>query len=419
MARVHSVGFALFAGWLASCGWGTVDATGPSVGSPDAAAPRVPKPGDRDGDDLGDEDEARFGTGPDNPDSDEDGIPDGVEVRVHQTDPKKRDTDGDGVGDGRELGVLKTDPKTANPEFATTMEVADAQAGNAGGVPIKIARRAYEPGEALPDKMLCDKPSPDSRCFFHVPKTTYWMGAQASDPAGRNHDPAARPEEGPVHEVTVGPFLIAKFEVLAHHYALCLEAGYCDPAGHDASGYANAGRAERRQHPMNAVTWDAARRYCDYLGGRLPTEAEWELAARGAEHRPWPWGVVPHCGRALQNPGQIADPIFTDGPQAECVEDGTGESGQLRYPSPFGLLGVSGNVWEWVEDGYAADAYARHTSDRPLGPTDATSRVQRGGGWMNTDPKDRRATSRGGMRPDQKLPDVGFRCVRDLAGEAL
>jgi len=253
-----------------------------------------------------------------------------------------------------------------------------------------------------------------------VAQGKFAMGAQAKDPAGRGYDAAAQPEEGPVHDVTVGPFWMMRLEFPAALWDRCVELRWCDAADAAAgTSLFNAGMP-RPGHPINGVTWAGAARACEWLGGRLPTEAEWEYAARGAEARRWPWGPLKQCGVMPFRSNSDGSGLTLDDGQEfeECANDGTANSGRLRGTSPFEVLGMAGNVWEWTADWYAPDAYATHAPANPTGPATGTARVQRGGGWTSLDPLDLRSAARGSMKPDQKMHDVGFRCVRDVKGDA-
>lgn len=245
-------------------------------------------------------------------------------------------------------------------------------------------------------------------CYVAIPGATFKMGAQATDPAAPGYDPAASPGEGPVHEVTVSPFWMQKHEVSTNIATRCIETGGCDRAEF-ASGepLLNLG-TDHNEHPINAITWEGARQVCAWAGGRLATEAEWELAARGTDGRRWPWGNTVACPTVGVDPKQPWEIGHTAPP---CLQRGTLPFNDLRGPSPQEVVGMGGSVWEWVADWYAEDAYAQHAAKDPRGPETGTRRTQRGGGWMDEDPTEMRATNRIGVDPSAKLPDVGARCV--------
>jgi len=230
----------LILAWLLACG-----------GSGPAAAPTDD---DADADGLSDADEARLGTDPANPDSDGDGKTDGVEVHKHKTDPTKMDTDGDGAPDGAELAG-NTDPLVPNPEFMPDDPTPPAP-DRLDGQP-KEPTRNLSPDEALPKEWRCG-PGAYEGCFVFVAEGKFAMGAQAKDPSARGHDPAAQPEEGPVHDVTVGPLWMMRLEFPAALWDRCVELRWCD-AAEAAAGTSlfNAGMT-RPGHPINGVTQTAS-----------------------------------------------------------------------------------------------------------------------------------------------------------------
>jgi len=239
-------------------------------------------------------------------------------------------------------------------------------------------------------------------CLRFVPGGTYHMGAQATQPDAPAHDLDASADEAPVHVVTISALYVMRTEVNAHAYMRCVGAGACRLEDVlTVGGYFNYGQPHRGSHPINGVNWFGARRFCEWLGGRLPTEAEWEFLARGSDERRFPWGEEP--------------PDCVDGRSAGlhqgCPSDGTRPPGIRTTATAAGLVAMGGGVWEWVSDWYGS--YESRPLHDPVGPATGTRRVQRGGAWSSEGPLERRGSHRASMPPDSRLSDVGFRCVRD------
>jgi len=159
-------------------------------------------------------------------------------------------------------------------------------------------------------------------------------------------------------------------------------------------------------HPVAGVTFAEAAAYCAFAGGRLPTEAEWERAARGdaPEGRRFPWGDP--YGSRLTNHGQgIASPDGVDGHRYAAPV--------ASYPdgaSPFGLYDMAGNVWEWTVDRFRPRAYESGTSVDPVGDGLGSERIVRGGSWRSS-PVTHRVTYRAAVAETRFEPDLGFRCA--------
>jgi len=241
-------------------------------------------------------------------------------------------------------------------------------------------------------------------CWMEIPEGRFRRGSQAVNAAAPNHDPEAEPDEGPVRELGVSKFRMLPAEVTVGMYRACVKAGACglgEVAQGGAFAYSETAAAER---VLNGVSWSGASAYCAWIGGRLPTEAEWERAARGDDARRFPWGAErPRCKLAIFDAPDEGGPGCGFGGPLALVDD--------RHVGPFGHVGLAGNLWEWVADWYAADAYAKAPERDPSGPTRGTERVQRGGGWAD-EASMLRASARARMAPGSRQDDVGFRCVR-------
>lgn len=206
-----------------------------------------------------------------------------------------------------------------------------------------------------------------------VPAATLRMGC---DP-GR--DPSCSEEEQPQITVQISAFAIDRTEVSQRAYAGCVAHGACTLP---SDGF-DPDRTPRQ--PVTFVTWAQAEAFCRWRGARLPSEAEWELAARGTDGRRYPWGdQAPTCETAHTS---------------ACGKGPAPVGGRSKGASPFGILDMAGNADEWV-----ADRYARYGAQAGTG-----QRVARGGAW---DAWHCRSTARSALQPDHKAADLGFRCAR-------
>jgi len=213
-------------------------------------------------------------------------------------------------------------------------------------------------------------------------------------------------DEEPVRLVQVDRFWMDETEVTVAAYEDCVDAGVCGEPG--SGGSCNWMVAGRGNHPINCVDWSEATQYCGWVGGgtkRLPTEAEWEKAARGTDAREYPWGdaPAPSCLHVVMNDGGSG-----------CGTGSTMEVGSKPAGnSPYGAQDMSGNVWEWVSDWYGGSYEAGDTAN-PTGPASGSSRVLRGGSWSSSFSDSFRAAYRNDGGPSSAGGNVyvGFRCAR-------
>ena len=200
--------------------------------------------------------------------------------------------------------------------------------------------------------------------------------------------------EQPQHSVFLDAYQIGKYEITNRQYTQCVKAGSCSGKSSFAEG--------RDLYPVVNVTWYDANTYCEWVGGRLPTEAEWEKAASWNDETKtksiYPWGDSIDCS-------------FANYYGSSCAGDttlvGTYESGKSHY----GLYDMAGNVWEWVNDWYDENYYRNSPSSNPMGPESGQSKVLRGGSWFNS-ASNIRSAFRYWRSPTDSIGDFGFRCSR-------
>jgi len=260
---------------------------------------------------------------------------------------------------------------------------------------------------ALYDAVTIDPPCNQNfpkGCMVFVPGGSFQMGAQSKDPNAANFDAKAMPHEAPVHTRNLESYWMHMREVSVGQYQRCVDRGVCSLEHvNQTSGRFNYGVKGRDFHPMNGISWEGAQEYCAWLGGRLPTEAEWEYASRGYVYTHFPWGNEPTTCQA----------VSARAAGSGCVQDGTTDDQKTQSISPFWIWDMSGSVWEWTSDRYDAKAYQDPSQDRAGRTKDLGPRVIRGGGWMEEDFVALRTTHRGIQPAKLKSVDVGFRCVRD------
>ncbi|MCC6141800.1 MAG: SUMF1/EgtB/PvdO family nonheme iron enzyme [Nitrospira sp.] len=220
------------------------------------------------------------------------------------------------------------------------------------------------------------------------------------------------PNERPEHTVTVKAFYIDQYEVTAGRYQKFVELGkreIQDPVDEDA------GRS-LDDRPVVGVTWTEASAYCAWAGKRLPSEADWEKAARGTDGRRYPWGAMqPFVDIANYNRGLWVSETITlvpvgSGLEGMSVRHGLKEGGK----SPYGLAHMAGNAAEWVNDWYDREYYQQSLDTDPPGPKSGEKRVLRGGSWADL-PTALRVTARFSAEPEFEDRTVGFRCAMDAS----
>jgi formylglycine-generating enzyme required for sulfatase activity len=229
-----------------------------------------------------------------------------------------------------------------------------------------------------------------------IPAGNFQMGCSPNDTG-------CAVSESPLHTVNLDAYDIDKYEVTNARYKACVDGGGCTAPGYSSSNTRPSyyGYAAYDNYPVIYVDWNQATAFCAWEGKRLPTEAEWEKAARGSSNTHiYPWGD--------EHPACTLGNFAVNG---YCVGDTSQVGSYPSGASPYGALDMAGNVWEWVSDWYQADYYSSQMSwSNPSGPTSGTYKVLRGGAWLN-DWGFSRVSLRLWYLPPGRSDLLGFRCV--------
>jgi len=251
----------------------------------------------------------------------------------------------------------------------------------------------------------CQFPVCQQNCgdMLHIPAGTFMMGCNL------DLDTMCHENEYPYHEVYLDAYLIDRTEVTQAAYQECIHAGACElPL--DVRSETFFSPAETPDQPVAGVSAWQSDLYCSWIGKRMPTEAEWEKAARGTDGRVYPWGnSAPTCELvSMEGDGASCSP---GGPLPVCSRP--------IGNSPYDVCDLAGNVSEWVADGYKSDYYSVSPKSNHKGPgTEMNVRVFRGGYYLSLD-RGQRVSSRLGMIPNSGYGRLGFRCARDYAPNVI
>ena len=260
-------------------------------------------------------------------------------------------------------------------------------------IPAKPAAKTRPPANRSSAPKASALPQPPAAILGHdgapmvlMPAGAFTMGSDEGDD-----------DERPVHRVFLDSFYLDTFEVTNGWFAKFVEAIQSEPPWGFADQDTPVVDADR---PVRWVNWMDAIGYCLWAGKRLPTEAEWEKAARGTDGRVYPWG---------NDPPTPAQAVFGLKEGDETVSPiGPREKGK----SPYGVHDLAGNLYEWTTDWYDDGFYTTTPTSNPRGPGEGTAKVQRGGSYTNT-PYRLRTSFRTKGDPTEHEPNVGFRCAHD------
>jgi formylglycine-generating enzyme required for sulfatase activity len=281
-------------------------------------------------------------------------------------------------------------------------EHSPSKAGEASPLFSSAPREDGEPEEPRPDatgENPYEEPPPASRPIpsrLQVPMRDGMLRLPGGHFTMGSASPRAPSNERPVRPMTVGPFWIDRTEVTVEAYRACVATGACEaPARASATCTYDADDPDL---PVSCVHWADADAYCGWVGKRLPSEREWEYAARGPLAVPFPWGIGANCADAVT--------LINEQSAKSCARRPARVGTHPGGASVFGVQDMSGNLEEWT-----ADWYVELLGPGPA-PRAGAAHVLRGGGWLST-PSQSRTTSRNWGSALEAGANVGFRCVKD------
>lgn len=282
--------------------------------------------------------------------------------------------------------LLPTKPPAAVPVTGKPSATPALEEPTATQMPTETATATATPTESGPLPEIAD---PRGAVMVLIPAGNFIMGSNTGDD-----------DEKPIHSVYLDAYYIDKFEVTNALYRDCVNAGTCKPPVQAGSFTRSSyyGNAQYDDYPVVYLDWNMANTYCQWRGASLPTEAQWEKAARGTDGFTYPWGRGIDCQKANYQ---------------GCI-NGTSKAGSYESgKSSYGVYDMAGNVWEWVADWYSAEYYRSSPPSNPLGLDVGRAKVLRGGSW-NRDPYNLRSSNRVNYAPTYNNFDAGFRCASPL-----
>jgi formylglycine-generating enzyme required for sulfatase activity len=342
--------------------------------------------------------------------------------------------------------TVKTTPENAKISLSGGLGYSPGMLLQPGDYVVKVEADGYQPQEkaftiAMGDETLTVELKPDHSAYepemVALDGGTFTMGC---DPKRDDVEGGCADDEKPAHKVEIKPFKVAKTEVTVAQFRAFVEAtgykttaeekGSCrgDKTGKgeweyvDGNFWKKPGFEQTDSDPVVCVSWEDTQKYLEWLNQkvqptkpyRLPTEAEWEFAARGGKDGAYPWGQKGADGCSHANMAdQAARKKYPDWIWATTCNDGYIYTAPVRkfQPNDYGLYDMHGNVWEWVQDWYASDYYKSSPASAPEGSKEGTLRVIRGGSWSG-EPGSARSASRLRYTPDDRDDYVGFRLAQ-------
>lgn len=325
------------------------------------------------------------------------------------------------------------DDKQPSPMSSANQIVTASIAVNASVAPSGSVSAAPSASTSVtPSATVLAMPSPCPPDMAFIAAGTFRMGSD-------DDDKDAGEDEKPAHDVTLSAFCIDVTEVTVASYRQCTKEAKnelkCLPAPTTVqwpeygaaevkrwSQFCNGDRSDRDQHPLNCVDWKRADTYCKWAGRALPTEAQWEFAARGKERRKYPWAS-----------GEVPGPTLLNACGSECREMGKKKFGATwtviqegndgaettapvksyaKGATPEGVYDMAGNVWEWMQNTKAE--YSAAPAENPLQINHGPLRALRGGGWLSDTSSSVRAAARNELHAGIRLDNGGFRCALTL-----
>lgn len=259
-------------------------------------------------------------------------------------------------------------------------------------VPAALVQRALDVWNIMPP--LGKTEISDEALMVLISAGEFWMGSP--------EDESRSKDERPRHKVFLDSFYLDTFEVTTEQYAQFMSSKSHTPP----EFWDQVDLSRDKNKPVVGVSWQDANDFCVWAGKRLPTEAEWERAARGTDERKYPWGQEPpstHIANFDQKP--TPEKVYSD----RLKPVGSYENGK----SPQGVYDMAGNVWEWVGDWYDKKYYRVSPKKNPKGPERGEEKVMRGGSW-DDHPSPLRSSDRSKLLPSERNDSVGFRCAKDV-----